>query len=190
MARAGRRLRARPDLPMSEVLLDQSVAAGAGNVYRSEALFLSRVDPARLASALSDEALESLFAVTRKLMSANIGNATIVLGKRWFGVSGAIVAFLGLFALPLGVALTLAAVYADLATHPTVGAVVTGVGVAGAGLILGTAIKLARPIARNPAALALVAACVAGLAFARLSLFIVLPVVLAAALILARKKLL
>ena len=124
------------------------------------------------------------------LPGPNIGNATIVLGKRWFGVSGAVVAFLGLFALPLAVALTLAALYADFATHPTVAATITGVGVAGAGLIIGTAIKLARPIARNPAALVLVAACVAGLALARLSLFIVLPVALAAALILARKNLL
>ena len=34
------------------------------------------------------------------LPGPNIGNASIVLGKRWFGVTGAIVAFLGLMALP------------------------------------------------------------------------------------------
>src|SRR5258705_13923762 len=34
------------------------------------------------------------------LPGPNIGNASIVLGKRWFGVSGAVVAFLGLMALP------------------------------------------------------------------------------------------
>src|SRR6185295_6498318 len=34
------------------------------------------------------------------LPGPNIGNASIVLGKRWFGLRGAIVAFLGLMALP------------------------------------------------------------------------------------------
>src|SRR5438093_12868293 len=34
------------------------------------------------------------------LPGPNIGNASIVLGKRWFGVAGSIVAFLGLMPLP------------------------------------------------------------------------------------------
>ena len=34
------------------------------------------------------------------LPGPNIGNASIVLGKRWFGLAGSIVAFLGLMALP------------------------------------------------------------------------------------------
>ena len=42
------------------------------------------------------------------LPGPNIGNASIVLGKRWFGVKGAIVAFLGLFALPFVWVLALA----------------------------------------------------------------------------------
>jgi endonuclease-8 len=70
---ARERLRARPDRPMSEVLLDQSVAAGAGNVYRSESLFLAGLDPARPCSAVSDQALEALFALASKLMKANVG---------------------------------------------------------------------------------------------------------------------
>ncbi|MGQ0655321.1 MAG: chromate transporter [Betaproteobacteria bacterium] len=124
------------------------------------------------------------------LPGPNIGNATIVLGKRWFGLGGALVAFLGLFALPLVFALALAALYADFAAHATVKAAITGVGVAAAGLFIGTAIKLARPIARKPAALVLIAACVLALALARLSLFMVLPVALGAALFLARRRLL
>src|SRR5213082_4171570 len=34
------------------------------------------------------------------LPGPNIGNASIVLGKRWFGAAGAVVAFLGLMLLP------------------------------------------------------------------------------------------
>src|ERR687896_1323808 len=94
------------------------------------------------------------------LPGPNIGNASIVYGKRWFGLSGSIVAFLGLFALPFIWVLALFALYADFAaTNPTLRAVVTGVGAAGAGLFIGTAIKLGRVLVRRPASLALIAAC-------------------------------
>src|SRR3989441_8089066 len=86
------------------------------------------------------------------LPGPNVGNAAIVLGKRWFGLSGAIVAFLGLFALPYLWVLALALVYTDWATRPLVSAVVTGVGASAAGLLVATAVKLGRPIARKPAA--------------------------------------
>src|SRR5688500_15400609 len=90
------------------------------------------------------------------LPGPNIGNASIVLGKRWFGVSGSLVAFLGLFALPFVWVLVLFALYADFAANnATLRAVVTGVGAAGAGLFIGTAVKLGRVLVRKPAAVAL-----------------------------------
>ena len=110
------------------------------------------------------------------LPGPNIGNASIVLGKRWFGVKGAIVAFLGLFALPFVWVLVLASLYADFGTHHLVRAVVTGIGAAAAGLFIGTAVKLGRSLARRPAGLVLVAACFAAIALFRVSLFVVLPV--------------
>jgi chromate transporter len=122
------------------------------------------------------------------LPGPNIGNASIVFGKRWFGVRGSLVAFLGLFALPFVWVLALFALYADFAaTNPTLRAVVTGVGAAGAGLFIGTAIKLGRVLARKPAALALIAACFLAAGIGRVSLFLVLPISIALALFCARK---
>src|SRR3954463_22291 len=54
------------------------------------------------------------------LPGPNIGNASIVLGKRWFGVSGALVAFLGLMALPFVWVMVLGALYLEWASHPLV----------------------------------------------------------------------
>ena len=71
---ARRRTRERPDQPMSEVPLDQTIAAGPGNVYRCEGLFLAKIDPAKPASAVSDADLEALFAIIAKLMRANLGH--------------------------------------------------------------------------------------------------------------------
>lgn len=124
---------------------------------------------------LTPEDFAETIGLCQFLPGPNIGNASIVLGKRWFGVRGSLVAFLGLFALPFVWVLALAALYADFASHHVLRSVVTGIGAAAAGLFLSTAVKLGRPLARRPAAVLLVLACVVSLAFLRISLFAVLP---------------
>jgi len=121
------------------------------------------------------------------LPGPNIGNASIVLGKRWFGLSGSVVAFLGLMALPFIWVLALFIVYSDLSSNAMLKAVVTGVGAAGAGLFIGTAIKLGRALAKKPAALVLIAACFALVAVARVSLLMVVPIALGVAVLAARR---
>ena len=121
------------------------------------------------------------------LPGPNIGNASIVLGKRWFGLSGSIVAFLGLMALPFIWVLGLFIVYSDLSSNAALKAVVTGVGAAGAGLFIGTAVKLGRALVKKPAALALIAACFALVAVARVSLLMVVPIGLGIAVFAARR---
>jgi chromate transporter len=128
-------------------------------------------------------------ALCQLLPGPNIGNASVVLGRRWFGLPGALAAFLGLMGLPFCWVLGLAVLYADVSSIPAVKAVVTGVGVAGAGLFLGTAFKLARPLAKKPAGLAIVAACFLAAALARVSLLYVLPVAVALAWLASRRRL-
>lgn len=139
---------------------------------------------------LTPEDFASTIGLCQFLPGPNIGNASIVLGKRWFGLKGAIVAFAGLFGLPFIWVLALAMVYADFASHAVVKSVVTGVGAAGAGLFIGTAVKLGRALARKRAALAIIVASFLCVAVARFSLFLVLPVALGVALLLARRKVL
>ena len=122
------------------------------------------------------------------LPGPNIGNASIVLGKRWFGLAGAIVAFLGLMALPFVWVLALFVLFTDVASHPVVKAVVMGVGAAGAGLFIGTAVKLGRAVIAKPAALGLIAVCFLLVAVARISLLAVLPAGFAVAVFAARRK--
>lgn len=121
------------------------------------------------------------------LPGPNIGNASIVLGKRWFGLAGSIVAFLGLMALPFVWVLALFILYSDFSSNAVLRSVVTGVGAAGAGLFIGTAVKLGRPLARKPVALVLIMACFLSVAVARFSLLAVIPVGLLLALVAARK---
>jgi chromate transporter len=121
------------------------------------------------------------------LPGPNIGNASIVLGKRWFGLKGAIVAFLGLFALPFVWVIALGALYLEWASDPVVRAVVTGVGATGAGLFMGTSIKLGRALARKPAALAIIGGCFLAVGIGRVSMVVVMPVAGALGVLAARK---
>lgn len=61
------------DTAVTDLLLDQSVASGIGNVYRSEVLFMERQYPWTRVHALSDDALASLFERARTLMLPNVG---------------------------------------------------------------------------------------------------------------------
>ncbi|MEZ6186160.1 MAG: DNA-formamidopyrimidine glycosylase family protein [Planctomycetota bacterium] len=61
-----------PSRPIGEVLLDQRVAAGIGNVYKSETLWLGRVAPQRPVGELSAATLEALYACARRLLRANL----------------------------------------------------------------------------------------------------------------------
>lgn len=131
-----------------------------------------------------------VLALCQFLPGPNVGNVSIVLGRRWFGPAGAAAAFLGLMALPLVWVFALALLYAEHAAAPGVRAAVTGVGIAGGGLFIGTAWKLAKPLAKKPWALALAAACLGALAVGRLSLFVVLPVAALIGVAAARKDLL
>jgi endonuclease-8 len=69
------RCRARSRAPASptigELLLDQQVVAGIGNIYRCESLFLCGVDPFRPSPDVTDPELDELVATASRLMVAN-----------------------------------------------------------------------------------------------------------------------
>ncbi len=71
-AEALSRLRAREDLDIADALLNQRILAGLGNVYKSEVLFLCRVNPFVPVRALDDGRLACLVDKARELLLANV----------------------------------------------------------------------------------------------------------------------
>lgn len=59
--------------PIGELLLDQTIAAGLGNVYKCELLFLHGVHPWTRVDAVADATLRALFADGMKWLRANVG---------------------------------------------------------------------------------------------------------------------
>ena len=68
------RLRARPQLEIGDALLDQTVLAGIGNVYKSEVLFLCRVNPFDRIGSLGEGTLARLVNTAVRHMRRNLGS--------------------------------------------------------------------------------------------------------------------
>jgi len=72
VADAIRRYRERQTIAIADALLNQRLAAGIGNVYKSETLFLCRIHPFRTVASLSDDDLRALLQTARKHLLANV----------------------------------------------------------------------------------------------------------------------
>jgi endonuclease-8 len=67
-----RRLRAADNPTMEELILNQRVLSGIGNVLKSETLFVARINPFAPGSAVDDEALDRMLTAALRLMKMNI----------------------------------------------------------------------------------------------------------------------
>ena len=61
-----------PDTPVVDLLLDQRVACGIGNVYKSEVLFLARCSPLASLAELSTADFAALYGTAARLLRANL----------------------------------------------------------------------------------------------------------------------
>ena len=99
---------------------------------------------------LSPQQFVELLTLGQVLPGPNIINMAIVIGDRFFGWRGALAACGGLLGVPLFIVLGLAIAYQQQAAHPAVAGALRGMGAVAAGLIIATAVKLARTLRGNP----------------------------------------
>jgi endonuclease-8 len=81
------RIRAHGDEEVANVLLNQQVMAGLGNVFKSEVCFACKIHPFRTAASLSKAEIDCLVDTARKMMAANVletsgGQITTYTGAR------------------------------------------------------------------------------------------------------------
>jgi len=127
-----------------------------------------------------DDFIEIL-AIGQVLPGPNVVNMSLMIGDRFFGWRGAAVALAGMMCVPTVLVLILAAIYMHYAADPAVAGALKGMGAVAAGMIVGTALKLAPVLRGNPmgrpASLAIAAIVFAGIALLRWPLLRVLLVV-------------
>lgn len=99
---------------------------------------------------LSDEEFARDLALCQVLPGGNVVNLAIMFGAARLGALGALLALTGLFGFPLLVLVGMALAYDSFGTLPAVQAAVGGMAAAGAGLVLGTALRLLRRLRPTP----------------------------------------
>jgi chromate transporter len=107
----------------------------------------------------------ALLGVSQVLPGGNVINAAAMIGDHFQGLPGAIAATAGLMLMPLAILMALATLYDHFSRLVQVRAAIGGSASAAAGLVVGTAIKMARRIQLNSLAVAfgLLAFCAVGL---------------------------
>ena len=99
---------------------------------------------------MSQEDFVEEWAVAQTMPGPNVVNLSIVIGNRYFGLSGALAALAGMLLVPSLVVLALATVYAQFSDNPRVAGALRGMGAVTAGMIAATGIKLAATLHRHP----------------------------------------
>lgn len=127
---------------------------------------------------LTQEEFIEEWAVAQVLPGPNVVNLCLILGSRYFGWRGALVALAGMLCVPTLVVLLLAVLYARYGSHPVAVGALRGMAAVAAGLILAAGFRLASALKGNPLGLTL---CVvlgllsfAGVALFHLPLIVIL----------------
>jgi chromate transporter len=98
---------------------------------------------------LSADQYVEVLAMGQMLPGPNVCNLALIVGDRFFGWRGAFVALAGMLAVPLALVLGLTVVYARFAAEPAVAGALKGMGAVTAGMIIGTALRLAQTLQGN-----------------------------------------
>jgi chromate transporter len=122
---------------------------------------------------LDEREFADLFTFCQFIPGANIVNLAVCLGRRFHGPLGACVALAGMLLPPTIVILLLGIFYAQFRTSPLMQGIFRGLGAAAAGLVLTTAVKMARSLI-GPAQYVFAALSFAAIAVLRIPLLYVL----------------
>jgi chromate transporter len=112
-----------------------------------------------------------VLSLSQFLPGPNIVNVSVIIGRRFQGVQGAIAASAGLMLMPLIIVLALATLYAQFAGVAAVRGACTGVSASASGLIVATALKLARPLKVSAWQMGVALVAFVGIALLRVPLF-------------------
>jgi chromate transporter len=119
---------------------------------------------------LSELEFLDVLSLSQFLPGPNIVNVSVIIGRRFQGVTGAVAALAGILLMPLVIVLALATLYTHFAHIEAVRGACNGVSASASGLIVATALKLARPLKASAWQVAVCAVAFVGIALLRVPL--------------------
>jgi chromate transporter len=117
---------------------------------------------------LSPKEFLGLYGISQVLPGPTGISFCVLLGDRFFGWRGALATLAGFLLLPAVLVIVLASVFQHFQHVPQVQGALHGMGAAAAGLIISTALRMARTLRGNRVGIAVAAAAFAAVAIARL----------------------
>lgn len=102
---------------------------------------------------VSEREFAAVLGVGQVLPGPNTMNAAVILGDRFQGIAGVLACVLGQMLVPLVVVISLATIYGRFAGLAGVNAALAGAAAGATGLVMGTAVKMARKIKPAPLSL-------------------------------------
>ena len=127
---------------------------------------------------LTEAEFAELLALGQLLPGPNVINVSAAFGDRHAGWAGAAASVAGMVVVPMLIAMTLATLLGAAATRPEVQSALLGMAASAAGLLIGTAWRMARPMRRILPSIVVAAAMFLAIAVLRLPLLAVLLVAL------------
>ncbi|MEN9316489.1 MAG: hypothetical protein RIS35_2882 [Pseudomonadota bacterium] len=135
-----------------------------------------------------EEYLETL-SLAQALPGPNICNLALMVGERFLGLRGALAALAGMLLLPLAIVMTLALLYAGVASSPVASNALAGMGAVSAGLIVAMALRLLQTQRGNRTGWLFAAAAFAMVGVLRWPLAWVMPVLGVVSVLIVRRRL-
>ncbi|GAA5161941.1 chromate transporter [Viridibacterium curvum] len=123
---------------------------------------------------LTEDEFADLLGLGQCLPGPNICNVAVVVGQRFHGATGAILASLGLLGAPFFIVLSLALLYERWADSALLTAILQAVAAGAAGLVLATGIRLLSRLKRRAEVLLIALMGLTGVVWLKLPLVIVL----------------
>lgn len=99
---------------------------------------------------ISADEFTELMGLAQFLPGPNIVNLAVVVGGRFQGPLGSVVAFLGLTVVPAGIVVAASAVFTRYADITAVSDMLAGLAAAAAGMVIAMAARMAEPLWRRP----------------------------------------
>ena len=106
---------------------------------------------------MDDRGYADILTICQVIPGPNVGNVSVVIGDRFHGLLGSILALVGLMTGPMTILLGLGLLYGWLGEVPAVDGAIGGVAAAAAGLFVGTGLKMAERLHLSASALAILA---------------------------------
>ena len=111
-----------------------------------------------------------ILAVGQVLPGPNVGNTSVMIGRRFHGLTGALAASAGFYAVPLVLLTGLLLLYDAFGDEPAAAPFLHGIAAAAAGMVIGTALKMGQKLKPPPEAVAIGLLAAAAAAWLRLPL--------------------